>query len=109
MSLFQILSISSLTLILAWIGVQMFLLVRPRLTLATTLLFMALVCFGFFCYFGVLSTCIDESLDSSAQLRLREVTFNGLIVSMALVVVLGALGLIFLAAEYRIRQITKRR
>lgn len=109
MTAFQIISIASLTIILAWIGLQLFRLVRPRLTPATTLLFIAGVSLGFLCYFGVVYNFADNSLHNSAQFRLREIGYWGLLTSLGLFLFLGTLGLILLAAEYRIRQIARRR
>lgn len=109
MTAFQIISISALTIILAGIGLQLFRLVRPRLTLPTTVLFLALVCLGFVCYFGVLLNFVDESVESRAQFWLRKISYHGCLTSLVLFVFLGLLALILMIAEYRITHITRRK
>ena len=109
MTAFQITSIASLTIILAGIGVQLFRLVRPRLTFATTVLFLALVCLGLVCYFGVLSNFVDDSVESRTQFWLRKIIYHGELTSLVLFAFLGLLALIIMVAEYRINHITRRK
>ena len=109
MTAFQIISISSLTLILAAIGVQLFRLVRPRLTFATTVLFGALVCLGFVCYFGVLFSYVDYSVHNRAQFWFGKIIYHAELTSAVLFAFLGLLALILMVAEYRITQITRRK
>lgn len=106
MSLFQIISIASFTIILAFIAVRLFVWVRPRLTVATAVLFAALICLGLWCYFGVLTNYVDDGLHTRAQLLLRDISYNGLLVSMGLAFFLGAVGFILLAAQAVIRRTT---
>lgn len=106
---FQIISILSLTVILAGIGWRLFWIVRPRLTLATTVLFMALVCFGLIFYFGVLFNFVDENVESRARFWLHKIIYHGELTSLVLFIVLGLLALILMIAEYRITLITRRK
>lgn len=109
MSLFAIISIASAFIILALIAGRLFVLVRPKLTVATAVLFAAFVCLGLWCYFGALTNYVEGGLSTRTNLLLRDISFNGLLISAGLVLFLGALGLIILAAEQVIRRITANR
>lgn len=109
MNLFQIISIASFTIILAFIAVRLFVLVRQRLTVATGVLFAALNFLGLGCYFGALTNYIEGGMPTRAGLLLRDISYNGLLISAGLALLLGALGCIFLVAELVIRSITANR
>lgn len=106
MSLFQIISIASVTIILSLIAGRLFVLVRPKLTVATTVLFTAFLCLGLWCYFGALTNYAEGALANRTQLLLRDISYNGLLISAGMVFFLGALGLIILVAEHAIRRLT---
>jgi hypothetical protein len=80
--------------------------VRPRLTVATAVLFTAFIFLGLCCYFGALTNYVEGGMPTRAGLLLRDISYNGLLISMGMALFLGALGLTFLVAEVVIRRIT---
>jgi hypothetical protein len=108
MTLFPIIAIASVALILALIAGRLFVLVRPRLTVATAVLFAAAVCLGGVCYFGALSTYAGGGGPARAGLLLRDVRYKGLLLSAGLTFFIGALGLILLVAQTVMGRTTSR-
>lgn len=108
MTLFPITSILSVSIILLMLTGRLFVLVRPKLTAITAVLFASFICLGGVCYFGALSNYAESSLPTRAGLLLRDISYNGMLISGGMAFFLGALGLIFFVARAAIRRITSR-
>lgn len=106
MNLFQILGIASVAIILALIAGRLFVLVRPRLTVATAVLFATALCLGLVCYFGALSNYAEGGQSARTGLLLRAISYNGLLISAGGAFFLGVLGLILLVGRVVIRRTT---
>jgi hypothetical protein len=100
MTLFQISSIASFTLLLGLLTGRLYWLVRPKLTPATTVLFISLVCLCLIPYFGILATFKDQHASSQANLRLDGIAYNGLLCAIVLFIGFGLLAFLLMLIEF---------
>ncbi|HYH13736.1 MAG TPA: hypothetical protein VD794_00855 [Flavisolibacter sp.] len=99
MTLFQIISITSFALILAFITGRVYWLLRPRLTPATTVLFISVVFLVLFAYFGILGNLYDNHAQGQANLKLSGISFNGMLFCIGAFIGFGLLAFILMLIE----------
>ena len=100
MTLFQIISLTSFTIVMALIIGRIYWLLWPRLTPATTLLFITIVFLVLIFYFGILANFRDDHAQSQANLKLSGISFNGMLFCMGAFMFFGVLAFVWMLVNF---------